>query len=68
MITNMVPRDHHNARLKAQYEKRKAKHLPRLREIVNTMTISQMVEDTGTTRSFVERVIREEGLRQRGKP
>lgn len=68
MITNMLPRDRYNAKKKAQYEKRKAKHLPRLIEIVNTMTITQMVEDTGTTRSFVERVIREEGLRQRGKP
>lgn len=68
MITNMMPRDRYNAKKKAQYEKRKAKHLPRLTEIVNAMTISQMVEDTGTTRSFVERVIREEGLRSRVKP
>lgn len=68
MNQNMMPRDRYNAKKKAQYEKRKAKHLPRLIEIVSTMTITQMVEDTGTTRSFVERVIREEGLRQRGKP
>lgn len=68
MITNMMPRDRHNARLKAQYEKRKAKHLPRLREIARTMTYPQMAEDTGTTRAFVERVVKEEGLRQRAKP
>ena len=64
MYTNsMMPRDRYNAKKKAQYEKRKAKHLPRLREIANTMTYAQMAEDTGTTLSFVSRVVREEGLR-----
>lgn len=63
MITNMMPRDRYNARLKAQYEKRKAKHLPRLTEIANTMSFAQMATDTGTTIAFVSRVVKEEGLR-----
>lgn len=62
-VHNMMPRDRYNAKKRAQYEKRKAKHLPRLREIANTMSFAKMAEDTGTTIAFVSRVVKEEGLR-----
>ncbi len=61
--SNMMPRDRYNAKKRAQYERRKAQHLPRLREIANTMTYDQMMADTGATRSFIQRAIKEEGLR-----
>ena len=63
MISNMMPRDRYNAKRKAAYERRKAKHLPQLRALAKTMTYEQLVQATGTTRAFVERVVKEEGLR-----
>ena len=62
-VHNSMPRDRYNAKKRAQYEKRKAKHLPRLREIANAMTFAQMAEDTKTSITFVSRVVKEEGLR-----
>lgn len=62
-VHNTMPRDRYNAKKRAQYEKRKAEHLPRLREIANTMSFAQMATATGTTIAFVNRVVKEEGLR-----
>lgn len=62
-VHNTMPRDRYNAKRRVQYEKRKAKHLPRLREIANTMSYAQMAADTGTTTAFVTRVVKEESLR-----
>lgn len=61
--SNMMPRDRHNARLKAQYEKRKARHLPVIAAMAATSTMKEIASATETTVDFVNRVIKEEGLR-----
>lgn len=67
MNSNMMPRDRHNAKLKAQYEKRKAKHLPVIAAMANTNTMKEIAIAIGTTVDFVNRVIKEEGLRSTSK-
>lgn len=63
MITNMAPRDRYNAKLKRQYERRKAKHLPVIASMAKTHSAASIATATVTTSSFVYRVIKEEGLK-----
>lgn len=63
MITNMMPRDRYNAKRKAEYERRKAKHLPVIAAMAKTHSAAAIAKETGTTSSFVYRVIKEEGLK-----
>jgi len=63
MNSNMLPRDRYNAKQRAVYERRKAKHLPVIKEMAKTSTLKEIAESTKTTISFVSRVIKEENLR-----
>lgn len=63
MISNMMPRDRYNAKRKAEYERRKAKHLPVIAAMSTTSTMKEIASATKTTVDFVSRVIKEEGLR-----
>lgn len=63
MISNMMPRDRYNAKRKAQYERRKAKHLPVIAAMATTSTLKEIAAATKTTPDFVSRVIKEEGLK-----
>lgn len=63
-ISSMAPRDRYNAKKRRQFEARKKKHIDVISSMAKTHTYKEIVEATGTTLSFVERVIREEGLRK----
>lgn len=63
MTFNERVRNRHNQRTRAQYERRKAQHLPAIKAMVKDHTLAQMAEATRTSTGFVQRVIKEEGLR-----
>lgn len=66
MKLSNTPSAKHNERIHKQYLARKAKHLKDIhRRIQEGRTLKAIVEETGLPRSFIERVIREEDLRNK---